>query len=347
MTAPATATVTPAPLPDLAAYDLIAPQLSGGNDSALTMYLTMEAVRASGTLERVNSFHACLGLLDWPPVSYCGQLWPGVAELAALQSAAFGLPAAQHTEVTRTLPGENGERLPHSLLTEIALYGRYPRMGSKYCTKSAKESVVSAAWTPFVTARRRELGRPVRILKVQGMRWEESRRRATLVPYRNVQTNSARIVDEWLPALAWTTAAAREWSGDYPQVRHWTYDSVPGAGDWRGTSRCSCSLCVFASLRDLLLAIGRRPRLAALYEEVESVRGDSFRADRRIHDLIHQATAGGAPDPGVICADDSPAFDVLEAQVRSALARPPRKAVDLARRPDEAAPCESCTVARL
>ncbi len=43
--------------------------------------------------------------------------------------------------------------------------------------------------------------------------------------------------------------------------------------------RCSCSLCVFASCRDLLLAVGRRPRLAGLYAEVEQARGDSFRPD--------------------------------------------------------------------
>lgn len=258
--------------PDLTAYDLIAPQLSGGNDSALTMWLLMDAARAAGVTDRVRSFHACLGPLDWPAVTYGGRVWPGVAELAALQSAAFGLPAGQHTEVTRTLPGPDGTRMPHSLLTEIAAYGRFPRMGSKYCTKAAKESVISQFWTPYVTSASRELGRPVRILKVQGHRRDESRRRSTLTAFRTVQANSARIVDEWLPALDWPRLAVHEWSQDHPDLRHWTYDSVPGAGDFEGTSRCSCSLCSFAGLRDLLLAVARRPRLAALYAEVETTR---------------------------------------------------------------------------
>ena len=32
-----------------------------------------------------------------------------------------------------TMPGPDGIRMPHSLLTEIALYGRFPRKGSPYC----------------------------------------------------------------------------------------------------------------------------------------------------------------------------------------------------------------------
>jgi len=222
--------------------------------------------------------------------------------------------------------------MPHSLLTEIAAYGRFPRRGSRYCTKCAKDSVVSAAWTPFVTQRRKELGRPVRILKVMGLRRDESRDRSKLAPYRNVLANGARVVDEWLPALTWSTPAVLEWCQDHPELRAWTYDSVPGAGDWAGTSRCSCSYCVFSSKRDLLLAVGRRPRLAALYDEVETVRGDSFRPDYRIHDLIRLAAGPDAPDPGVVCDDSGPEFDALVAQVRAALARPPRKPVDLARR---------------
>ncbi|MGP4001726.1 phosphoadenosine phosphosulfate reductase [Streptomyces sp. 8N706] len=334
-------TVTNAAVPDLTDYDLLAPQLSGGKDGALAMWLFMEAARAAGVLDRVRSYHASLGLLEWPAVTSGGTRWPGVSELAAQQSAAFGLLPEQHIEVARTMAGPDGTRMPHALLTEIAAYGRFPRLGSKFCTKSAKESVVSAAWTPFVTRRKKELGRPVHILKIMGMRWEESRARARLVPYRNVQTNGARIVDEWLPALEWSTPAVQEWCDTMPVARHWTYDSAPGAHDWRGTSRCSCSYCVFGSKRDLLIAVGRRPRLAALYEEVETVRGDSFRPDWRIHDLIHLAAESGAPTPGVVCADDSPEFDALEKQVRAALAEPPRKPVDLARQNSES-PCSSC-----
>ncbi|MFF3249347.1 hypothetical protein ACFYWY_37840 [Streptomyces sp. NPDC002870] len=121
----------------------------------------------------------------------------------------------------------------------------------------------------------------------------------------------------------------------------WTYDSVPGAGDWMGNSRCSCALCGFAALRDLLLSVGRRPRLADLYAEVEQVRGDSFRADWRITDLIRHAATCGAPDPGIVCPDDGPEFTALQEQVGAALEKEPRKEPDLARR-DGRTPCDGC-----
>lgn len=159
--------------------------------------------------------------------------------------------------------------------------------------------------------------------------------------FRTVQVNGARIVDEWLPVKEWLTAAVKEWHTDAPAPYSWTYDSVPG--DWAGTSRCSCSLCVFASRRDVLLSIARRPRLADLYAEVEQVRGDSFRADWRITDLIRHAEQCGAPDPGVACPDDGPEFTALKKQVRAALKKKPRKEPELARRAGRAL-CDGCTV---
>ncbi|MFJ3445975.1 phosphoadenosine phosphosulfate reductase [Streptomyces sp. NPDC086081] len=328
---PALPTVCPSPTPDLAAYDLLAPQLSGGKDSSVMLWSFMQDAAAAGVTDRVITYHATLGPLEWPAVHIDGTRYPSMSELAAAQSAACGIPPERHVEVAR----------PAFLLTEIAAYGRFPRMGSPYCRKYAKESIISSAWTPLVRRLRRELGRPVRILKVMGLRADESRDRADHPAYRNVLTNSARIVDEWLPVKDWPTAAVLEWHQDAPVPYHWTYDSHPGAGDFKGTSRCSCSLCVFASKRDLLLAIARRPRLAALYAEVESTRGDSFRPDWRITDLIEASRRPGAPDPGIVLPDDGADMGLLEQQVRHALQKPPRKAVHLAARHRSA--CDGCT----
>lgn len=157
-----------------------------------------------------------------------------------------------------------------------------------------------------------------------------------------MQANSARIVDEWLPVKDWSTDTVKEWHADAPVPYSWTYDSAPGAGDWSGTSRCSCSLCVFASRHDVLLSVGRRPRLADLYAEVEQVRGDSFRADWRITDLIRHAATCGAPDPGVVCADDGPEFTALQEQVRQTLTKDPRKEPEMARHNGRAL-CDGCT----
>ncbi|WP_019074669.1 hypothetical protein [Streptomyces hokutonensis] len=57
--------------------------------------------------------------------------------------------------------------------------------------------------------------------------------------------------------------------------------------------------------------------------EVEQVRGDSFRADWRITDLIRHARRCGAPAPGVICPDNGLVFTALQDQVRAVA--PPRR----------------------
>jgi hypothetical protein len=72
------------------------------------MFVFMEAAQAAGVADRVISYHSSVGVLEWPPVVFSGIRYPGVSELAALQSAAFGVPADRHLEVTRTMPGLDG-----------------------------------------------------------------------------------------------------------------------------------------------------------------------------------------------------------------------------------------------
>ncbi|MET9913475.1 hypothetical protein ABZZ74_43110 [Streptomyces sp. NPDC006476] len=196
-------------VPDLTIYDLLAPHLSGAKDSAVMMAVFMDAARSAGVEDRVVSYHSSLGVLEWPPIVFEGTRYPGVSELAAMQSAAFGVPPDRHVEVTRTMPGPDGTSMPRSLLTEIAAYGRLPRMGSPYCCRYAKEGVVSSAWTPMVNQLKRELGRPVRILTVMGLRSDEGADREKRPPFRTVLANSARIVDEWLPVKDWPTEAVK------------------------------------------------------------------------------------------------------------------------------------------
>lgn len=203
---PSHPTSAPRTTPDLAAYDLLAPQLSDGKDSAVMMAVFMEAARAAGVADRVISYHSSLGVLEWPSVVFDGIRYPGVSELAALQSAAFGVPNDRRREVTRTMPGPDGTRMPHSLLTEIAAYGRFPRMGSPYCRKSAKESVVSSAWTPIVSTLRRELVRPVRILKVVGLRSDEG-------PDRKKRSKGCPAICASAPIVWWSDA---DWAADWP-----------------------------------------------------------------------------------------------------------------------------------
>ncbi|WP_127354852.1 hypothetical protein [Actinacidiphila soli] len=84
-----------------------------------------------------------------------------------------------------------------------------------------------------------------------------------------------------------------------------------------------------ANRSDLILAVRRRPRLTALYAQVEQVRGHRFRQDLSIAELLQLAQRRGGPAPGIVLADDGPEFDAMAAAVRAALAEPPRRTLDV------------------
>ncbi|WP_042422341.1 phosphoadenosine phosphosulfate reductase [Streptacidiphilus anmyonensis] len=335
-------TVTRAPAPDLADYDVISVNLSGGGDSFAAVHELMGAAQAAGVADRVWTFHATLGPADWPDVhDGAGRLHPGAAGMAAAQSLFCGVPAGRHLVGTKLTTGP--EPVVYDLLTYTAAYGRFPRLGTRYCTRQFKEAVEEAAFTPVINQLKVTLGlagaptavklrRPVRRLKVLGLRAEESRARAERPAYRHVHRNGVRHVDEWSPVKAWTKDDVRALHARTGMPHHWTYDSRPGANDWLGTSRCSCSLCFLSARRDLLLGAARRPRYAALIARVEQVRGDTFRPDWSMAQLIEESKRPGAPEPGIVLADETPEFAHLERQVALALAQPPRRLPHLAAR---------------
>ncbi|WP_331727403.1 phosphoadenosine phosphosulfate reductase (plasmid) [Kitasatospora sp. NBC_00374] len=322
-------TITPGLAPDLTQYDIICGNLSGGADSRAMQHVLMEAAGAAGVADRVWTFHASLGPMEWPAVNFGGHRYASVAELAAQQSRESGVPSSRHMERTKTRDDGSGGQEPYDLLTYTALYGRFMRLGTRYCTKGFKEQLEEASHTPEVRRLRPLLGQPVRILKVLGLRGEESTDRARRPAYRCVKSNGSRHVDEWLPAKDWTKEEVRRLHADRGYAWHWCYDSEPGAGDWLGSSRCSCSSCFLASRRDSLLGVLRRPRIAEAIALVEEVRGDSFRPDVSMADLIALSKRPGAPVPGIVIEDEGKDFARMMAGLQSALEQEPRRLPEL------------------
>ncbi|MFG2845935.1 phosphoadenosine phosphosulfate reductase [Kitasatospora sp. NPDC048296] len=323
-------TITPGPVPDLADYDIICGNLSYGADSRAMQHVLMEAARAAGVADRVWTFHATLGPMEWPSVTVRGRRHASVAELAARQSRESGVPRSRHLELAKMRDDGAGGQEPYDLLTYTALYGRFMRLNTRYCTKGFKEQLEETSHTPEVRRLRPLLGRPVRVLKVLGLRGEESASRAQRPAYRTVKSNTSRHVDEWLPAKAWTKAQVRELHAEQGYEWHWCYDSEPGACDWLGSSRCSCSSCFLASRRDSLLGVLRRPRIAEATALVEQVRGDSFRPDISMAELIALSREPGAPRPGVVIEDEGPDFARMMKRLRWALKQEPRRLPELA-----------------
>ncbi|MFF5188665.1 phosphoadenosine phosphosulfate reductase [Streptomyces sp. NPDC000345] len=305
--------------------DIYILNLSGGKDGPRAAALALDAARAAGVEDRVYTIHASLGPLEWPAVTVDGVRYPGSSELAALHSRALGVPPERHIEVRRARELE-GERVPYDLLTYIAERGDWPWKGVLPCRSDWKTGLIYGAFSAMVRDRKKQLGRPVVCANVLGIRADESPDRKKRLAFRTTTDNTARVVHEWSPAHQVTTQEVKDWTDEQGLPHQWCYDSHPGAGDWKGSSRCSCSLCVLASQRDLLLAVKRRPQLAELYALVERVRGVPFNPNTSMAELIERASRPGAPDPGVVIEDEGPEFETLTNAVEAALKKPAKRA---------------------
>ncbi|MDG9709753.1 phosphoadenosine phosphosulfate reductase [Streptomyces sp. DH10] len=320
--------------------------LSGGKDGLVAGLIAMDAARQAGVADRVWTAHASLGPMEWPAVTVDGVRWPSASELAAQHSQALGVPPERHIEVRRSREVD-GERVPFDLLTFIAERGDWPWLGrARTCTGPWKTKMVYQAFTPQVRALRKETGGPLMFANVLGMRAEESRERRNREMWRRTTDNSARVVDEWLPAHQVTTEEVWERTISAGLPYHWCYDSYPGAKDRCGSSRCSCSACTLANHRDLLLTAGRRPRLAELCALVERVRQVPFNPNITMAEIIALSRRRDAPAPGVE-VEETEDFERMERDVHAALRKPPTWDSKARTGPGEllhsAAGCDGCS----
>ena len=242
---------------DLASYDVILVNSSGGKDSQAMLDYMVEL--AAELRDRIVVVHADLGRVEWK----------GTKELAAEQAAAYGL----RFEVVSRPQGD--------LLAHIEARGMFPDSKNRYCTSDHKTGQVATLLTALV----RELGLPrqARILSCLGIRADESPARAKKLPFGpdRKATNGKRQVDRFYPIFAWTEAevwARIEQSG----VRHHpAYDL--------GMPRLSCCFCVLASKASLVLAARHNPELAAEYVAVEARIGHRFRNDLAMAEIVAAA----------------------------------------------------------
>ncbi|MEU0941160.1 phosphoadenosine phosphosulfate reductase family protein [Embleya sp. NPDC005971] len=260
-------TLTPGPVPDLAQYDVILVNLSGGKDSQVALAVTMEAAVRAGVAHRVVCVHADLGEMEWA----------GTAFLARVHAVANGV--TRFEVVRREIPDGNGTR--HETLLQYAQRRRmWPSSKARWCTSDLKRGPIHRLYTRIVAEIDPvRIGRAVRLLNVMGMRAAESPARLKLAPYRHdaAASNGRRHVDTWLPIHAMSTEEVWEriYASDIPYSD--VYDSTPGARDRQGMSRLSCIFCVLSSRRDLVLAARREPELADRYVRVEQEIGHDFR----------------------------------------------------------------------
>jgi 3'-phosphoadenosine 5'-phosphosulfate sulfotransferase (PAPS reductase)/FAD synthetase len=249
----------------LASYDWIVVSSSAGKDSQAMLDYVVE-LAGEELRDRLVVVHADLGRSEWR----------GTLELAREQAGHYGL----RFEVVR--------RTENDLLAQVEARGMWPSNKQRYCTSDHKRGPILRALT-MLSAEKKHLGRPVRILQCIGLRGQESSARAKLEAFeRNARaTNGRRIVDDWLPIHAWTVDQVWARIRASGVRHHYAYDL--------GMPRLSCVFCIFAPEAALLVAGKHNPELLDAYVAVEDKIGHTFRANLALRAIKVKLEAGAQP----------------------------------------------------
>lgn len=270
----------PAPeviVPDLASYDVILVNISGGKDSQVTLDEAVRVADAAGVRERIVAVFCDLGDDDE---------WPGTRELAAEHAAHYRV---RFEIVQREIAGEDGERQPQSLLEHIEKRGMWPDAARRYCTSDLKRAPVYRLLTRLTQELREHDLRQVRILNVMGMRAQESPKRRLMVQFSHDDraSNGRRHVDEWLPIHGFTVGQVWARIAEAGTRPHPVYA--------KGMPRLSCRFCVLASRSALILAAQLDPEGAQRRADLEVRMGHDFRQGLPMRAIIAAARAAAGP----------------------------------------------------
>ncbi|GAA3721371.1 hypothetical protein GCM10022224_103680 [Nonomuraea antimicrobica] len=243
---------------NLLPYDLIVICSSAGKDSLALLAYVAKLIRQQKYRGRVVVLHNTLGVTrSGAPVE-----WWGVEAAVREHAAACGFEVVVRSR--------------HDGLWGLLLGPRrkWPGNNARWCTSDLK-SGPSMTWiTEAVTEFWNQLGvpadRPVEVLYCLGLRGEESSGRAAqpIASVNERHSSGNRRITRWLPLRDWTIQDV------WDEIKE--AGLRPHAGYRWGLSRLSCSLCVLASLEDLMLAAALRPALAADYRWAELELGRPF-----------------------------------------------------------------------
>lgn len=262
--------------PDLASYNVILINISGGKDSQATLDVTVRAADAAGVRDRLVTVFCDLGDEDE---------WPGTRELTIEHAAHYGV---RHEIVCREVAGPDGRRVQQTLSEYIEARGKWPDAQRRYCTSDTKRAPVHKLLTRLAAEQRdRGVTGPVRILNVMGMRAQESPFRARMQPFyvnrKPTGEGTVKQVWDWLPIHHWRLERVWQCIAEAGTRPHPVYS--------QGMPRLSCRFCVLASRSALIRAAHLDPEGAAKRAAMEERMGHRFRNDLSMADVIAAAAS--------------------------------------------------------
>lgn len=256
---------------DLTKYDWIVVNTSAGKDSMCIFRQIVALATRQGVLDRVVAVHCDLK----------GMEWFATRELAKAHANYYGV---KFVVVTRP----QGD-----LLHDIRQRGKWPGMGTRYCTSHHKRGQVLKLFTFLAKKSRTErYVEQARILNVMGHRADESTERECLEPFNeNFKpgqiSNGRRMVDYWFPIHHWSKQQVWDDIKASGLPWHYAYDL--------GMDRLSCVFCVFGNRAGLLIAARYNRQLLDEYCDTEEKSGHRFKKSLGIIDIRTAVDAGEKP----------------------------------------------------
>lgn len=315
----------------LADYDWIVVSSSGGKDSQAMLDYVCERAEAEGVLSRVVVVHADLGRVEWSGTREIAQaqaesygvpfrvVWRRQGDLLEHVEANKYWPKPdtryctsdhKRDQIFKAFTQLSAEALERKkqgdLLTQVEERGMWPSPQQRYCTSDHKRAQVHRIYTAFTSLTNEDQdramaatpitpeGKPrrVRILSCQGMRAQESPRRAKLAPLKvdTRASNGKREVTNWLPIHGWAESEVWERLRSCRSREHIHYAYS------LGMPRVSCCFCIFAPREALIIAGHHNRELLAEYVRVEEKIGHKFRMNLSMAEVQAAVVAGEVPD---------------------------------------------------
>ncbi|MFJ5984450.1 phosphoadenosine phosphosulfate reductase family protein [Lentzea sp. NPDC092896] len=285
-----------APEPELASYDWILFNSSGGKDSQVALSHGVALADAAGVdRSRIVVVYADLGRVVWPQTREIAEAQAGMLGVR------FEVVSREKGDLLDYVIDKNRRRVADGKTGTQTL--SWPSASARWCTSDLKTGPVAKLMTRLVAETR--LQRPshrVRVLNCLGIRAEESPHRARKTAFGpdpatwssaregsgSPRPHSKREVDRWLPIFTWTRAQV------WKEIRrsglpwHWAYQFV---------DRLSCIECVMSPFRQLVIGAYFNPELALAYQSAEAATGHSFKPDLTMTEVIDAARTMPPPRP--------------------------------------------------